>query len=64
MARRFLCSIIINLKNSLNKLQMLAFCADICYYVIVRTNKKIQTTERGAETAEKVKAYYNNDNVA
>lgn len=38
----------INLKNSLKKLQMLAVCEDSYYHVIVRTTKKIQTTEMGA----------------
>ena len=36
----------INLKIILAKLQMLAFGADFCYYVTVRTDQKIQTTER------------------
>ncbi|MFR4718077.1 MAG: hypothetical protein ACLUAJ_08115 [Ruminococcus bicirculans (ex Wegman et al. 2014)] len=40
-----LCIVMINLKIILAKLQMLAFGADFCYYVTVRTNQKIQTIE-------------------
>ncbi|MFR6324870.1 MAG: hypothetical protein ACLUNP_01260 [Ruminococcus sp.] len=43
-----MCIVMINLKIILAKLQMLAFDADFCYYVTVRTDQKIQTTERGA----------------
>ena len=39
----------INLKIILAKLQMLAFGADFCYYVTVRTNQKIQTLKKPAK---------------